>query len=114
MIYLKMTALGILLSNLCTWQAASAQPTEPPTEWIEPQTGHRVVRLSKEAGSASLYFHQNAYSADGKKLLITTPRGLSTIDLDSREIEPVVDGRVEVLVTGRKTGDIYYIIDCQT
>jgi oligogalacturonide lyase len=67
-----------------------------------------VVRLSREPGSASLYFHQNAYSADGKKLLIATPKGLSTINLQTREIELVVTGRVGVLVTGRKTGQVYY------
>ena len=35
----------------------------PPAEWVDPSTGHRIIRLSDEAGSASLYFHQNAYSA---------------------------------------------------
>ncbi|MBI2946742.1 MAG: oligogalacturonate lyase [Verrucomicrobia bacterium] len=84
---------------------------EPPKEWIEPETGHRVVRLSREPGSASLYFHQHAYSTDGKKLVITTPGGLSTVNLHTREIEQVVKGRVGVLVTGRKTGNIYYIRD---
>ncbi len=29
---------------------------ELPTEWIDPDTGHRVIRLSKEPGSTSLYF----------------------------------------------------------
>src|SRR6187399_2560744 len=81
---------------------------EPPTEWIESATGHKVVRLSREPGTASLYFHQNAYSADGKKLIVTTPRGLSTINLQTREIDLVVTGRVGVLVTGRKTGQVYY------
>lgn len=86
-----------------------AQTTEvPPAEWIDGATGHRVIRLSREPGSASLYFHQNAYSADGKKLVITTPSGLSAINLKTHEIEPVVDGKVNVLVTGRKSGDVYY------
>jgi oligogalacturonide lyase len=88
---------------------ASAGPqAAPPTEWIEPATGHRVIRLSREPGTASLYFHQNAYSADGRKLVVTTPGGLATIDLKTREIDAVVTGRVGVLVTGRKTGQIYY------
>ncbi len=81
---------------------------EPPTEWIDPATGHRVIRLSREAGSASLYFHQNAYTADGQKLIITTPTGLSTIHLKTRVIEQIVEGRVNVIVTGRKTGQVYY------
>ena len=49
---------------------------DPPREWIEPATGHRVVRLSRDAGSTSLYFHQNSYTAAGDKLLISTPAGL--------------------------------------
>jgi len=27
---------------------------EPPREWIDPDTGHRVIRLSAEPDSASL------------------------------------------------------------
>ncbi len=91
--------------------ARTLSAAEPPVEWIEPATGHRVVRLSREAGSASLYFHQNAYSADGKKLFMSTPGGLSTVHLETREIEQVVAGRVGVLVTGRKTGQVYYTRD---
>jgi oligogalacturonide lyase len=86
--------------------ATSAQ--ELPREWIDPDTGHRIVRLSDEPGSASLYFHQNAYTPDGEKLIITTPSGLATINLKTRVIEKVVDGRVNVIITGKKTGDIYY------
>jgi oligogalacturonide lyase len=85
---------------------SSAQ--EPPREWIDPDTGHRVIRLSDEPGSASLYFHQNAYTPDGEKLIITTPTGLSTINLKTRAIEKVVEGRVSVIVTGRKTGQVYF------
>jgi len=81
---------------------------EPPTDWIDPDTGHRVIRLSREPGSASLYFHQNAYTPDGKKLIITTPTGLATIDLTTHTIDKVVEGRVNVIVTGRKTGQVYY------
>lgn len=91
------------------WQIpVLAQQTEVPREWIDPDTGHRVVRLSDEPGSASLYFHQNPYTPDGQKLLITTPTGLSTINLKTRAIEKVVDGRVGVIIVGRKTGQVYY------
>jgi oligogalacturonide lyase len=85
-----------------------AQQAEPPREWIDPDTGHRVVRLSNEPKSASLYFHQNAYTPDGEKLIITTPTGLSTINLKTRVIEKVVDGQVNVIITGHKTGQVYY------
>src|SRR5262245_15644022 len=84
---------------------------EPPKDWIDPDTGHKVIRLSTEPGTASLYFHQNAYSADGKKLLVTSTSGLSAIDLATHAVEKIVEGRVNVIVTGRKTGHIYYTRD---
>jgi len=80
-----------------------------PREWVDPDTGHRVVRLSDEPGSQSLYFHQNAYTPDGTKLVITTPTGLSTIDLKTLAIDKVLDGRVNLIMTGRKSGDAYYV-----
>src|SRR5713101_4361427 len=88
---------------------AVGQPPQPPREWVDADTGHRVIRLSDEPGSASLYFHQNAYTPDGEKLIITTPTGLSTINLKTRAIETVVEGRVNVIITGKRTGNVYYI-----
>ena len=88
---------------------AQAPAPEPPTSWIDPATGHRVVRLTREPGSASLYFNQNGYTADGKKLVYTTPGGISVLDLATREARQVVEGRVRVIEAGRKTQRIYYI-----
>ena len=96
----------LLLPLLLHLAALSA--AEPPTDWLDPDTGHRIVRLSTEPGTASLYFNQNAYTPDGKKLLVTSPRGLSTIDLATRQIDLIVAGEVRVIVAGRKTGDLYY------
>ena len=82
---------------------------EPPKSWIDPDTGHRVVRLTNEPGSASLYFNQNGYSADGKKMVYTTPEGISVLNLETHEAKPVVKGRVRIIVTGHKTQNVYFI-----
>jgi oligogalacturonide lyase len=82
--------------------------TAPPKSWIDPDTGHRVVRLTDEPGSASLYFNQNGYTADGRKLIYTTPKGISTFDLATQTSKSLVEGRVRVIVAGRKTQNIYY------
>jgi oligogalacturonide lyase len=72
--------------------ALSAQAVLP-TEWIDAGTGHRVIRLSREDGTQSLYFNQNAYTADGKKLIVTTAGGgIATITLATREVKPLVAG----------------------
>jgi len=102
---MKISAFLIIALGLSSVVAARA---DAPREWIDPQTGHRVIRLSNEPGTSSLYFHQNAYSPDGRKLVVTTPHGIATIDLATRAIEPVVNERVAVIVVGRKSGDVYY------
>ena len=85
--------------------------SDPPTSWVDPDTGHRVVRLTREPGSASLYFNQNGYTADGKKLVYTTPEGISVLDLATHQAKPVVEGRARLIDAGRKTQRVYYIRD---
>jgi len=72
--------------------AHGATAPEAPSEWVDPATGHVIVRLSKEAPTASMYFHQNGYTPDGKKLLIFTPEGMSTVDLQTHKIDLLVPG----------------------
>src|SRR5262245_47232213 len=91
--------------------AQSGAPPVPPGEWIDPDTGHRVIRLTEDSGGASLYFHQNGYTESGDKLVITTRAGLSTINLKTRKIEPLVEGRASNVVVGRKTRQVFYIKD---
>ncbi|HWC99670.1 MAG TPA: oligogalacturonate lyase family protein [Candidatus Sulfopaludibacter sp.] len=93
---------------ICALSPLAAQGP-PPKSWVDGDTGHRVVRLTDEPGSASLYFNQNGYSADGKKLLYTTPRGISTFELATQVTRVVVEGRVRIIVAGRKSQNVYYI-----
>src|SRR5664279_2010908 len=99
---------NLLFLTLAAMRMMSAQAALP-TEWIDPATGHRVIRLSREDGTQSLYFNQNAYTADGKKLIVTTSGGgIATIILATHDVKPLVEGPVSVLVAGHKTGDVYY------
>jgi oligogalacturonide lyase len=81
---------------------------EPPASWIDPDTHHRVMRLTAEPGSAGLYFNQDAYTANGKHMIYTTPDGISAVDLDTFLTKSVVKGKVRVIATGRKTANVYY------
>jgi len=105
----RLKKLGII-AVVCVGNWARAAE-EPPREWVEPATGHRVIRLSSEPGTSSFYFHQNAYTADGDKLVVSTRRGLSAIDLKTREIEPIVEGRAGNVIVGRKTRQVFYTRD---
>jgi beta-galactosidase len=86
-------------------------PTSPPREWVDAATGHRIIRLSEEAGSTSLYFHQNAYTAAGDKLVIAVPDGLATVELKTRAVERVVSGQVSHVVVGPKSRQVFYLKD---
>jgi oligogalacturonide lyase len=96
-----------LVTMAATAQDRPPAVKEPPAEWVE-ASGHRVVRLSREGGSSSFYFHQNAYTATGDKMVISTRKGLATIDLKTRKIELVVEGRAGNVVVGKKTRQVFY------
>jgi oligogalacturonide lyase len=105
----KLLVLAFTVASLRAFAAA-----EPPTDWIDPDTGHRIIQLSREPGSASLYFHQNAFTPKGDKMIIVTPGGLSTVNLQTHEIELVAPGvRYSMgssagIEVGRRTPTVYY------
>src|SRR5262245_48413169 len=68
----RLAGLGAGLALGLTYAALliSAAAAEMRDEWIDPDTGHLVVRLSRVPGeSQSLYFHQNEFTASGDKLV---------------------------------------------
>ncbi|NOT46411.1 MAG: oligogalacturonate lyase [Acidobacteria bacterium] len=99
----KALILIILLSV-----TALTQNAELPREWIDPDTGHKIVRLSDDAGSSSFYFHQNGYTAKGDKLAFSTPKGLSTYNFETKQIEQIVEGRAGSVIVGAKTRKVFY------
>ena len=84
-------------------------PKDFPKEWVDPDTGHRVIRLTDEPGSQSLYFHQNPYTATGDKMVFTSPTGLYAYDFKSGKSKLLVEGRTGSLVVGPKTRQAYYV-----
>jgi hypothetical protein len=93
-------------------EARQITAEEPPTDWIDPATGHRVIRLSLEPGSSSLYFHQNTYTPEGDKLVFDTRQGIAAVDLTTVGVKPpqveiVVPGG-RAIATARKSREVYH------
>ena len=109
---MKILCLLALAAGLAIWTIgstfASTFAQDLPKEWIDPDTGHRVVRLTDEPGSQSLYFHQNPYTATGDKMVFTSPTGLYVYDFKTGKSKLLVEGRTGSLVVGPKTRQAYY------
>ncbi len=102
-------AFSSLLLTLALFATTSVANTIPKA-WIDETTGHRVVRLSEEPGSRSLYFHQNGYSAEGDKMVISVdnPRGIATVDLTTFEVRRLYEHPdVGLLFMGPKSRNVY-------
>ena len=89
-------------------RAADTAATEPPKSWIDPDTGHRVIRVTSEPGSASLYFNDNSCTPDGKSMVYTAGGGISVLDLATFKTRSLVPAPVRVIVVGHKTPTVYY------
>jgi oligogalacturonide lyase len=95
---------------------------EPPITWVDKDTGHRVYRLTPEAGSTGFYFNVNAYTPDLKQMIYTAPDGIHVMDLATRKTRLVVPnpprpanaktqsrfGGVHAIVAGRLTNSVFY------
>jgi oligogalacturonide lyase len=102
--------LPTLVATLGFVNPASGQTV--PADWIDPATGHRVIRLSGDGGGASLYFHQNTYTPKGDRLVFDTRAGIAVVDLTRLGKEPVASEVVvpdaRVIATAWRTPDVYY------
>ncbi len=56
----------VMWASLTGLAVTEVHSAEAPTDWIDSTTGHRVVRLSTDPGTRSLYFHQNSITPDGR------------------------------------------------
>jgi oligogalacturonide lyase len=103
----------VLFASALATQAQERNP-EPPIDWVDPATGHRVIRLSKDGGTASFYFHQGAFTEKGDKLVVSTKGGLATVDLTTIGVKPckieqIVQGGARSPTVGPKSRTVYYI-----
>lgn len=89
--------------------AAGADTAVPPSTWIDPDTGHRVTRLTSEPGSASLYFNQNSFTPDGREMIYTAGGAIRVVNLATGQTRALVPAPARVIEVGRRTPTVYYI-----
>jgi oligogalacturonide lyase len=93
-------------------EAATVAP-EIPRDWIDPATGHRIIRLSPDSGGSSLYFHQHAYTPEGDKVILRGVDGIGTVDLSTLGVAPpkfeMVLPNANPIATAWRTREAYFV-----
>ncbi len=101
--------IATLLSATTLLVGSVPAASRPAAEWVDRLTGHRVIRISTQADSTSLYFHQNSYTPEGDRMVVSVPGGIATVDLATWDLKPLVSGKgITLLFTGRRTRTAYY------
>jgi oligogalacturonide lyase len=99
--------VAALLAALLAAGPLHAEPK--PNEWIDPSTGHRIVRIAYGPGTSLLYFTQEAFTPQGDKMVISTAEGIAAVDLANWQITPIVNGAgLQLLFVGGQTRTAYY------
>ena len=114
-ISLKASAFTILY--IIHYFVAGAQPVletggqKMPSEWIDKDTHHKVVRLSRVDGNnLSFYFHNNPFYKN-KMVFYNTVNGhkqIYTVDLSTLKSEQVTNqlSNMNGEIVGQKTGNV--------
>lgn len=86
---------------------------EMPSEWIDKDTKHKVVRLTNKPGqNASFYFHNNPFIGNTMVFYSTGSNGrqLYSLDLGTKAIKQLTDSRRPMSgeITGVKSRKVFY------
>ena len=91
---------------------SSVRAQSPPADWVDPATGHRVIRLTGDGGGSSLYFHQNSFTPKGDKLIFNVKEGIAAVDLTKLGEGPtkaeVVVPDARAISMAWRTPEVYY------
>src|SRR5256885_1696658 len=90
-----------------------------PFEWIDKDTGHRLIRLSRREGSnASFYFHNNPFvpqlAGEGDRMVFygtaSNRRQLFSVNLKTLEVERLTDHRGNIFgeIVAPRRREVFY------
>jgi oligogalacturonide lyase len=99
--------------------AAIAQPMEEtgpqkpmPNEWIDQDTHHKVVRLSRKDGNnLSFYFHNNPFLGRERMIFYSSDENghqLYTVDLKTLALTRVSSSNGNAEIVGHRSESVYY------
>jgi oligogalacturonide lyase len=109
------TTASLILSGACLLASrvqAETNANSLPADWIDPDTGHRIIRISSQPDSASFYFHQEMFTPQGDKMVFDSPAGIAVADIKGLSAGPpkvdIVVSNVGAIAMARRTRDVYF------
>ena len=110
---LRLSVCLLLAATARSFAADASMPVPLPSDWIDPQTGHRIIRLSPDEGGSSLYFHQRSYTPEGDKIIINTDEGITSVDLTTLGVSPpkrevIASGATGLIATSWRAREAYF------
>lgn len=117
----------IIIAFTCFLQLVHAQPVletggkQMPNEWIDNQTHHKVIKLTRRQGAnASFYFHNNPFilqkGNEGDRMLFYgsdhDAQNAYTVNLKTLKIDQVTQSKARVgsEIIGHRYNNLYYQI----
>jgi oligogalacturonide lyase len=106
------SALGLALTAQVAQAQTVAATEAPPKDWIDPKTGHRIVRISNVPGSGGLYFYRNAYTPESDIMVIKAPGGaIEAVRLKDWAITPLVKKEgADLMFVARTSREAFYSV----
>lgn len=104
-------SLGLAVSS-APGQSPGTSKTERPINsrsWIDPDTGHRIIRLTDQPGSLGMYFTDNAFTPDGREMIYVAARNIYVVDLNTQQSRRLVTGPVREVVVSRTSPTVYFM-----
>jgi len=86
-----------------------------PLEWIDKDTHHKVIRLTRKAGAnASFYFHNNPFIGNKMVFYSTDSSGkqINSVDLETLKIEQITNWKTPMAgeIVSAKSKEVFYQI----
>lgn len=113
--FTRKKSASLILSAACLLASdvhAATSANSLPNDWIDPDTGHRIIRISTEPDSSSFYFHQEMFTPQGDKMVFDTPSGIAVVDVKALKFGPpkinILVSNVSAIETARRTRDVYF------
>lgn len=76
--------------------------------WIDPDTNHKVIQLTVEKDSRSLYFNENAFMPDGSAMVYWVSRNIYLLDMQTLKSQELIPGPITSMIVGKKSPTIFF------